>query len=82
MSKEKRQIEEKRAFTLAEAAAYACVSRGTVHTWIVTGLVPFEELPGRGGGLHRFRRIRKSDLDVFLDKHFHSPKDSDKHAGP
>ena len=50
------------------------MSRGTVQNWIVSGLLPFEELPGRGDGSHRFRLIRKSDLDVFLDKNYHKSK--------
>ncbi len=40
----------KRAFTIAEAAKYACVSRGIVESWIVKGLLPYEELPGNGSG--------------------------------
>jgi len=69
--------ETKRAFTVAEAARYACVSRGTVEFWLERGLLPVEELPGRGNGSHRFRRIRKADLDAFLDRHYsrHSMKE-------
>lgn len=61
-------LQKKRAFNISEAAEYACVSRGTVHNWIVSGLLPFEELPGRGDGAHRFRLIRKAELDRFLGK--------------
>jgi excisionase family DNA binding protein len=59
------EIFEKRAFSIAEAALYACVSRGTIEGWLARGLIPFEELPGSGA--YRFRRIRKVDLDVFLE---------------
>jgi len=62
--------EHKRAFTVAEAAKYACVSRGIVELWIAKRLLPFEELPGQGNGRKRFRRIRRLDLDAFLDTHY------------
>lgn len=62
----------KRAFTIAEAADYACVSRATLHNWIVTKLLPYEELPGRGDGYHKFRLIRKCDLDLFLNENYHN----------
>ena len=65
------EIKQKRALTIAEAAEYACVSEGTVRNWINSRIIPFEVLPGRGNGLHKFRLIRKSDLDKFLDKNYH-----------
>ena len=55
---------DKRAFTISNAADYACVSRGIIESWLAKGLIPFEELPGSGA--YRFRRIRKADLDEFL----------------
>ena len=58
---------EKRALTIAETAEYTCVSRGTVESWLAKGLLPYEELPGTGSK-QRFRRIRKKDLDTFLDQ--------------
>ncbi len=60
------KLQKKRALTLSEAAEYACVSRGTVEHWITQGLLPFEELPGTGTK-QRFRRIRRKDLEAFLD---------------
>ena len=57
----------KRAFTIKEAAEYACVSRGTIETWVAKGILPFEELPGTGKK-QRFRRIRKKDMDELLDR--------------
>lgn len=63
-------METKRALTVAEAARYACVSRGTLELWLAKRLLPFEELPGQGNGRKKFRRIRHADLDAFLDKHY------------
>ncbi len=68
--KNNEKIFDKRAFSIKEAAEYACVSRGTVENWLSKGLLPFEELPGRGKGNYCFRRIRKIDLDAFLDKFY------------
>jgi len=64
------ELKDKRALTIAEAAKYTCVSRGTLELWITKRLLAFEELPGQGNGRKRFRRIRKSDLDEFLEKHY------------
>ena len=58
---------DKRALTIMEAAEYACVSRSTIENWLTKGLLPFEEIPNLGEGKYRFRRIRKHDLDEFLD---------------
>ena len=60
----------KRALTISEAAEYACVSRGTMENWLIKRLLPFEEFPGRGNGTQKFRRIRLSDLNKFLDSHY------------
>ncbi len=57
----------KRALNISEAAEYACVSRGTIETWMARKLLPYEELPGTGSK-NRFRLIRKADLDEFLDR--------------
>ncbi|MCP4726720.1 MAG: helix-turn-helix domain-containing protein [bacterium] len=65
MTIEKTKI--KRAYTIQETAEYAGVSRGTVLNWLENRLLPFEVLPGRGKGKKRFIRIRKTDLDRFLD---------------
>ena len=54
----KNNAHDKRAFTMKEAAEYACESEATVRNWIVSGISPFEELPGRGNGSHKFRLIR------------------------
>ena len=76
------KTKNKRAFSISEAAEYACVSRGTLHTWVVSGMLTYENLPGRGDGSHKFRRIRKSDLDAFLDKHCQSPRDARRQVAP
>lgn len=66
---------DKRAFNIKEAAEYACVSRGTIETWINKRLLSYEELPSKGDGKHRFRLIRKTDLDGFLTKYLKSNRD-------
>ena len=66
----------KRAVTISEASVYACVSEATVRNWIATGLLPYEELPGCGKGINKMRRIRKSDIDEFLDNHYIKTKPS------
>ena len=63
---------------LSQAAEYVGVSRATIQNWIVSGLIAFESLPGRGDGTHKFRLIRKTDLDAFLDGNYHQPKESGK----
>ena len=68
----------KRAFSIKEAAEYACVSRATLENWLIRGILPFEELPSRVNGAYCFRRIRKSDLDLFLNKHYQQNSISDK----
>ena len=72
----KELISDKRAFTIKEAAEYACVCRSTVKNWIARGILPYEDLPGKGSGFHRFRRIRKEDIDEFLD-HFYNQEQVD-----
>ena len=62
--------EPKRALSIQEAAEYACVSRGTIENWMAQGFLPYEELPGRGKGIQRFRMIRSEDLKAFLEKHY------------
>ena len=68
--KDKIILSDKRALSINEAAKYACVSCGTIKNWIAQGLMPYEELPGRGKNAYRFRRIRLKDLDEFLDKFY------------
>lgn len=68
MKENKNLLNSKRALTIKEAAEYACVSRGTVENWIITGLLPYEDLPSRGKGSYRFIRIRKEDLDELLNQ--------------
>ena len=61
-------LSDRRALTVAEAARYVCVSRSTMENWLAKGLIPYEELPGSGTATHRFRRVRKMDIDEFLDR--------------
>lgn len=72
-------MDKKRALSVAETARYAGVSRGTVEVWLMDGLLPYEELPGRGKGNYRFRRIRSADLDTFLDRHYHQTGHKNNH---
>ena len=56
-----------RILSINQAAKYAGVSRGIFDDWIKNGFIHYEELPGRGKGYRRFIRIRRADLDAFLD---------------
>ena len=74
---------KKRAFSINEAAEYACVSRATIENWLNKRLLPFEELPGRGKGFYHYRRIRKKDLDDLLSKFYQKfsiPKSNNKES--
>lgn len=74
MIEDKNTFNNKRALTITEAAEYTGISEAAVRNWIVSGLIPYEELPGRGNGYHKFRLIRKTDLDDFLEKHYRPSK--------
>jgi excisionase family DNA binding protein len=74
MSADKSNNQDKRAFTVTQAAVYVGVSRATIQNWVVNNLLPFEELPGRGQGAYRFRLIRKADIDLFLNDHYKTPE--------
>jgi len=65
-------FKNKRALSISEAASYACVGRSTIENWIVQRLLPSEIFPGRGNGTQKFKRIRKADLDTFLDSCYQS----------
>ncbi len=68
---------QKRALTIVEAAEYACVSRGTIENWLAKGILPFEELPSRGNRQYRFRRIRREDLESFLNSNYKQPQEKE-----
>lgn len=70
-------LKQKRALSISETAEFVGVSRGTVNNWLSFGLLPFEELPGRGHGGKRFRKIRTLDLLNFLDTYHQSNKKSE-----
>ncbi|MFC1732538.1 helix-turn-helix domain-containing protein, partial [candidate division KSB1 bacterium] len=63
---------KKRVLNLEEAAEYVGVCRSTIESWISSGVLPYEELPGTGKGKYRFRRIRIVDLDELLEMNYHS----------
>ena len=77
-SKVQNTTDLKRALNVTEAARFVGVSRGTIMNWLISGILPFEELPGRGDGSHRFRLIRRSDLDAFLERYYHSPSENEE----
>ena len=55
-------------FSIAEVAAILGVSRKLVHAWINEGRLPIFRL----GQTHRLIRIRKCDLEQFIEAHIHS----------
>lgn len=59
----------RRAMSVNQAAKYTGYSRATVEYWLSDCGLPYEEPPTRGSK-NRFRRIRRSDLDEFLDRHY------------
>ncbi len=71
---------EKRLLTIQQAADYIGVSRATLHGWLARGIMPYEELPSRGGVYH-FRRIRRADLDEFLNSNYRAKK-AEQSASP
>ncbi|MFC1650637.1 helix-turn-helix domain-containing protein [Candidatus Latescibacterota bacterium] len=71
-------MSDKRVLNVSQAAEYICVSRSVVETWLSKGILPFEELPSCGNGSHRFRRIRVTDIDDFLDMHYKQNNGSPK----
>ncbi|MCE5270383.1 helix-turn-helix domain-containing protein [bacterium] len=65
----------RKIFSLNAAAEYSGYSRAVVEYWLDSGLLPFEEVP-TPGQKNRCRRIRKADLDAFLEGHLkknHAP---------
>jgi len=68
-------LKNKRILTIAEAARYSDYSRGMIEYWLAQGLLKCEQLPSRGNGSHRFRRIRREELDAFVDRYYDQSKD-------
>lgn len=62
------KIEIRKILSINGAAQYSGYSRAVVEYWLNSGLVPFEEVP-TPGQKNRCRRIRKTDLDTFLEDH-------------
>ena len=75
-----KNVQCQRILSIKQAAAYIGVSRGTLNQWLNRGLLPYEELPGRGGVYH-FRRIRREDLDNFLEHHYRRSAVADRRNG-
>ena len=61
---------DKRILNVSQAAEYSGYSRSTIISWIINGLLPYESPPGLGDGKYRTRKIRKDDLDRFLNKYY------------
>ncbi|OGG03015.1 MAG: hypothetical protein A3F83_05500 [Candidatus Glassbacteria bacterium RIFCSPLOWO2_12_FULL_58_11] len=57
-----------RVLSVNSAARYTGYSRAVVEYWLNDGLLPFEEVP-TPGTKNRCRRIRRADLDQFLEVH-------------
>lgn len=70
---------EKRILNISEAARYSGYSRGMIELWMNDGLIPYEELPGRGKGIHKNRRIRQTDLEAFLEKYYIKGENRNQH---
>jgi len=58
-----------RALSINAAASYTGYSRDTILYWIDQCGLPYEEPPTKGSK-NRFRRIRRADLDAFLDRYY------------
>lgn len=56
------ETESQEWYTPAEAAAYLRVTRQTVYNYMDQGLLPYYSLKSGKG-----RRLRRSDLDSFLE---------------
>ena len=51
-------------YSISGAARYLGVSRGTIDHYLAKGILPYEDRPpGRGKGIYRNIRIRRTDLD-------------------
>jgi len=61
---------QKRTLSIQQAADWIGVSRASFMGWLNRGLIPFEQLPGRGKGIQQFRRIRIADLETFCEEHY------------
>jgi excisionase family DNA binding protein len=70
---EKQTLLNKRALSIKEAAEYIGVSCGIIYHWLNKDILPYEEFPGTGKMKRKFRLIRKSEIDKFLEKNHHKP---------
>lgn len=65
------QVREKRLLSISEAARYTGYSREMIEYWMERCGLPFEQ-PPTPGRKNRFRRIRREDLDNFLNNYYRS----------
>ena len=65
--------------SIPEATRYSGFSRGMITNWLDAGVIPYVDLPpGRGKGVYRNRRIRRVDMDAFLEKYYHTGRPNRK----
>lgn len=57
---------KKRVLNVSEAARYSGYSRAIIEYWIDNGQLSYEEVP-TPGQKNRCRRVRRADLDQFLE---------------
>lgn len=60
---------ERMLMSVSEASRYTGYGREMIEYWIDRCGLPFEQ-PPTPGRKNRFRRIRKADLDAFLETHY------------
>tara|TARA_R110000824_G_scaffold267826_4_gene456629 strand:+ start:512 stop:724 length:213 start_codon:yes stop_codon:yes gene_type:complete len=61
-------MNENEWFTIPKAAKLAGVSAPTMRKWIASDLIEVAYLPSIGSGKYRHGRIRKRDIDDFINK--------------
>ena len=69
-------------FTVPEAAEYIGISKTTMYQWLAKRLIPHENLTPPGAK-KRIIRVRKEDVDAYLNRKYVSnkPKQLEKKPG-
>ena len=60
---------ERVVFTAQQAADYIGISRTTMYQWLAKKIIPYENL-GPDQTSKRIIRIRKKDVDAYLDNRY------------
>ncbi len=63
-------MQDDELLTLQDVARQLSVNEKTIRRWIQSGELPAIEIA-------RKYRIRRSDLQIFLDKHYKQPQDKE-----